>query len=116
MDSLAIHAKLDLLDLLGMIHWPEKKNGKPRLKMYLRDMQGMLSGDLWADIKPIGQKAVERTGYPTQKPLKLLGRIIKASSNEGDIILDPFCGCATTCIAAQNDDRKWRALMYHQKL
>ncbi len=63
--------------------------------------------DDWWQIQPISPSSKERTGYPTQKPLKLLERIIKASSNEGDIVLDPFCGCATTCVAAEKLKRKW---------
>ncbi|GAP72087.1 DNA methylase N-4/N-6 domain protein [Candidatus Symbiothrix dinenymphae] len=63
--------------------------------------------DDWWQIQPIAPSAKERTGYPTQKPLALLHRIIKASSNEGDIVMDPFCGCATTCVAAQQLGRKW---------
>jgi len=62
--------------------------------------------DVW-DISILNSQSKERTGYPTQKPLALLHRIIKASSNEGDIVLDPFCGCATTCVAAQQLGRKW---------
>lgn len=61
----------------------------------------------WNDIKPLINWHKERTGYPTQKPLALLDRIINASSNEGDIVLDPFCGCATTCVAAENNGRQW---------
>jgi site-specific DNA-methyltransferase (adenine-specific) len=63
--------------------------------------------DDWWQIQPIAPSAKERTGYPTQKPLALLNRIIKASSQEGDLVLDPFCGCATTCVAAQQLNRKW---------
>ena len=63
--------------------------------------------DDWWQIQPIAPSSKERTGYPTQKPLALLHRIIKASSNEGDIVFDPFCGCATTCVAAQQLGRKW---------
>ena len=63
--------------------------------------------DFWTDIKIIGSVAKERTGYPTQKPLSLLERVIKASSNENDLVLDPFCGCATTCIAAEKKKRRW---------
>jgi site-specific DNA-methyltransferase (adenine-specific) len=63
--------------------------------------------DDWWQIQPIAPSAKERTGYPTQKPLALLHRIVKASSNPGDIVLDPFCGCATTCVAAQQLGRKW---------
>jgi site-specific DNA-methyltransferase (adenine-specific) len=62
--------------------------------------------DVWY-IATINAMSKERTGYPTQKPLALLTRIIKASSNEGDIVFDPFCGCATTCVAAQQLNRKW---------
>jgi DNA modification methylase len=65
-----------------------------------------LMRDVW-DISILNSQAKERTGYPTQKPLALLHRIIKASSNEGDLVLDPFCGCATTCVAAQQLNRKW---------
>ena len=61
----------------------------------------------WWEIPIINPNAKERTGYPTQKPLALLERIVKASSNERDIVLDPFCGCATTCIAAENSQRQW---------
>jgi site-specific DNA-methyltransferase (adenine-specific) len=62
--------------------------------------------DVW-DISILNAMSKERTGYPTQKPLALLHRIIKSSSNEGDIVMDPFCGCATTCVAAQQLGRKW---------
>ncbi|MDR1788492.1 MAG: HNH endonuclease, partial [Treponema sp.] len=69
---------------------------------------GKIPSDWWYDIPSGGQiSSKERTGYPTQKPLALLHRIVKASSNEGDIVLDPFCGCATTCVAAQQLGRKW---------
>lgn len=62
--------------------------------------------DYW-NIDMVGRTSAERTGYPTQKPLALLNRIIKASSNEGDIVFDPFCGCATTLVAADALDRNW---------
>lgn len=65
------------------------------------DKRGVRAGDVWP-ISVINSQANERTGYPTQKPLKLLTRIVEASSNPGDIILDPFCGCATTCVAAES--------------
>ena len=65
-----------------------------------------LATDVW-DIPALNPMAKERTGYPTQKPLELLRRIIRASSNEGDLVLDPFCGCATTCIAAEDEGREW---------
>ena len=64
-------------------------------------------GNVWSDINIINSQAKERTGYPTQKPLALLERIIRASSHEGDMVLDPFCGCATTCVASEKLNRKW---------
>ena len=70
-------------------------------------MQGNPVDTLWDDIRPIQAQSQERTGYPTQKPLELLERIIKASSNEGDVVLDPFCGCATACVAAEKLGRRW---------
>jgi len=73
---------------------------------YLDKSDGILPRDWW-EIPFINRASKERTGYPTQKPLALLHRIIKASSNEGDIVMDPFCGCATTCVAAQQLGRKW---------
>ena len=79
----------------------------PRYKRYLDEMSGVPLQDLWVDIGPLASRSKERIGYPTQKPLALLERIIKASSNEGDIVLDPFCGCATACVAAENLGRRW---------
>ena len=78
--------------------------GKPRLKNYLNDIA---VHDVWTDIEPINASAQERLGYPTQKPEALLERIVQASSNEGDVVLDPFCGCGTTIAAAQKLGRKW---------
>ena len=77
-------------------------------KIYLDENPGNAIGTLWIskDLQ-LAQSSKERTGYPTQKPLALLDRIIKASSNEGDIVLDPFCGCATTCVAAERLGREW---------
>ena len=69
--------------------------------------EGKIPEDWWVDINSLQSAAKERTGYSTQKPLALLKRIIKASSNEGNIVMDPFCGCATTCVAAQQLGRKW---------
>ena len=78
-----------------------------RYKVFLDDPdKGVKLNDVWV-MPHLGSTAKERTGYPTQKPLTLLNRIIKASSNEGDVVLDPFCGCATTCVAAQQLNRKW---------
>ena len=95
------------LDDAGLIHWPKKVDGKPRYKKYLSTLKGRYASDLFADIPPIGSHANERRGYATQKPLKLLERIVLASSNPGDIVLDPFCGCGTTVHAAQVLNRRW---------
>ena len=87
-----------------------RKDGVPRLdghKKYLDEHPGSIVQNLWTDISRVGNTAKERTGYPTQKPLALLHRIIEASSNPGDVVLDPFCGCATACVAADNLQREW---------
>ena len=91
----------------GRIWYPDKPKQRPQLKRYLNEMPGKLADNVWTDISPINSQAKERIGYPTQKPLALLERIIKASSNEGDMVLDPFCGCATACVAADRLGRKW---------
>lgn len=95
------------LDAEGRIWYPDCKDKRPRLKRYLDEMNGVLLGNVWTDIAPINSRAAERLGYPTQKPLALLERIIGASSNEGDVVLDPFCGCGTTIDAAQKLNRRW---------
>lgn len=84
-----------------------KPGNVPQLKRYLHEQKGRPISDIWPDIPPINSQAQERIGYPTQKPLALLDRIIKVASNEGDTILDPFCGCATACIAAEKNVREW---------
>ena len=81
--------------------------GVPRFKRYLLEGAGVPVQDLITDIGPISAHATERMGYPTQKPLTLLERIITASSNEGDVVLDPFCGCGTAVIAAEKLNRRW---------
>ena len=81
-------------------------NGKLQRRKYESDYVGAPYGNLWSDIDPIFGGS-EKVGYPTQKPLELYERIIRASSNEGDIVLDPFCGCATTCVAAEKLGRQW---------
>ena len=83
------------------------RSGMPNYKRYLDEMSGVPLQDLWTDIGPIAPRTRERTGYPTQKPLALVERIIRTSSNEGDVILDSFCGCATACIAAERQQRQW---------
>jgi len=101
------------LDAEGRIWYPRKKDGsldttkRPQLKRYLEEMPGTVMGAVWTDIPPINSQAQERLGYPTQKPLALLERIISASSNEGDLVLDPFWGCGTTVHAAQKLNRRW---------
>jgi SAM-dependent methyltransferase len=99
--------RLAELDRQGKIHFPKDPNGVPRLKSYLDEMPGVPLQTVWTDIRPLHNLAAERLGYPTQKPLALLERIIKASSNENDIVLDAFCGCGTALIAAENLGRQW---------
>ena len=84
-----------------------KPGSVPAYKRYLDEMPGVPLQDLWTDIRPIGSQAAERLGYPTQKPVALLERIIQVSSSEGDTVLDPFCGCGTTIAAAQKLNRSW---------
>ena len=87
-----------------------KPGAVPRYKRYLDEQRGKPLSDVWVDVSMSGSGSVEATGYPTQKPLALLERIIRASSNEGEMVLDPFCGCATTCIAAEKLDRQWAGI------
>ncbi len=79
----------------------------PQLKRYLDEQEGRLIDTIWTDISPINSQAIERLGYPTQKPLALMDRIIKASTNEGDIVLDAFCGCGTAIASAELLKRQW---------
>ena len=95
-----------MLDSAGLIYWPPK-GSVPQQKRYLDEAEGVSIQDIITDISPISSQAAERLGYPTQKPLSLLERIIKASSNENDIVLDPFCGCGTAVHAAQMLKRDW---------
>ena len=95
------------LDAEGRIWYPEDKEKRPRLKRYLKEMSGTLMGTNWTDISPINSQARERLGYPTQKPVALLERIILASTNPGGLVLDPFCGCGTTIDAAEKNGRDW---------
>jgi site-specific DNA-methyltransferase (adenine-specific) len=90
----------------GLVIQP-KAGAVPRFKRYLDEQRGKPLGDVWTDIAPINSQAQERLGFPTQKPQALLERIISASSNPGDVVLDPFCGCGTTIHAAQKLDRQW---------
>ena len=97
--------KLDELWRQGRIIFTAK--GMPRLKRYLDEVAGAPLGTVWTDVPPINSQAAERMGYPTQKPVALLERIISASSNPGDVVLDPFCGCGTAVVAAEKLGRKW---------
>ncbi|HEV2200161.1 MAG TPA: DNA methyltransferase [Bryobacteraceae bacterium] len=100
-------SELDRLDGEGLIYWPTKEGAWPRFRKYLDETKGIPLQDVWTDIFPINSQAQERLGYPTQKPQALLERIITASSNEGDVVLDPFCGCGTSIHAAQKLKREW---------
>ncbi|MBI2832340.1 MAG: site-specific DNA-methyltransferase [Chloroflexi bacterium] len=102
-----VQAALERLDTIGRILWPAKPGGIPSFKQYLDDLTGVELQDTWTDIPPISAQAKERLGYETQKPLELLERIINTSSNKGDIVLDPFCGCGTAVVAAEKLKRKW---------
>ena len=83
------------------------RNGMPRIKRYLDESQGLPGQDVWTDIEALRSWHRERLGYPTQKPEALLSRIITASSNEGDIVMDPFCGCGTAVAVAERLRRRW---------
>ena len=93
----------------------QRPGAVPRLKRYLDEMKGSTVDTIWDDIKPVQAQSKERIGYPTQKPLALLVRIIEASSNEGDMVLDPFAGCATACVAAERHGRQWLGIDISEK-
>jgi len=116
-------SKLEEADL---IHWPKAANSTPMYKYYLDDAPGVAFQDIWAyqpgtegmvygegmeaideDVKWLATRDAERVGYPTQKPEGVLARIIRASTKEGDIVLDPFCGCGTTIATAEKLKRRW---------
>jgi DNA modification methylase len=119
--------RLDRLDEAGLIHWPEKAEGVPNYRYYLADAPGVALQDIWAyqpgtdgliygdcggqaidqDVKWLSTNDAERVGYPTQKPEGVLSRIIRASTSEGEIVLDPFCGCGTTIAVAEKLKRQW---------
>lgn len=98
--------KMESLLAIGRIV-QTKPGTVPQYKRYLDEMPGIAIGDTWEDIDPINAMAQERLGYPTQKPEALLERIITAATAEGDVVLDPFCGCGTTIAAAQKLRRGW---------
>jgi DNA modification methylase len=97
--------KMQQMHDAGLIYY--RTTGMPMLKHYLDEMPGVPLQTFWDDIKPLISGSDERLGYPTQKPLALLERIINASSNENDIVLDAFCGCGTALVAAQKLKRQW---------
>jgi site-specific DNA-methyltransferase (adenine-specific) len=95
------------MDAAGKLHWPLKADGMPRFKQYPDDLPGVPLQDIWTDIRPIHNLAADRMGYATQKPTSLLERLLSTSSDIGDVVLDPFCGCGTTIHAAQKLRREW---------
>jgi adenine specific DNA methylase Mod len=97
--------RLDRLDEAGLIYWT--RNDNPRYKQFLEDAKGVPLSDVWTDISAINSQSKKRMGYPTQKPVPLLDRIIRCTTNEGDVVFDPFCGCGTTIYAAHEAQRKW---------
>lgn len=103
---LSTQEKLDLLDETGLIYWPTRGT-VPQQKRYSNEAPGVGVQDIITDIGPISSQSKDRLGYPTQKPVALLDRIVRASSNPGDVVFDPFCGCGTTIYAAQRAERRW---------
>ncbi len=91
----------------GRVYFPKDITKRLQRKRYLDELEGETVDTLWDDISPINSQAQERLGYPTQKPVALLERILNASSKPGDVVLDPFCGCGTTVHAAQKMERQW---------
>ena len=102
---------LERLEADGLIHWSRK--GQPRRKFYLSESRGVAARDLIIDIARAPK--AERTGYPTQKPLALYERLIRASTVDNDTVLDPFAGCATTCVAAERLGRRWAGIDIWEK-
>jgi len=103
-----VREKLEALDEDDRLYW--SSTGRPYLKRFLSEMPGVPLTSIWTDILPVQAHSQERLGYPTQKPEALLERIISASSNEGDIVMDPFCGCGTTVSVAEGMGRRWMGI------
>ena len=99
--------RLDELDAADLLYWPDNEGGMPRLKRFLDEQKGVPVQSLWDDIFAVNSQAKEDTNYATQKPETLLERIIKVSSNEGDLVADFFCGSGTTAAVAEKLERKW---------
>ena len=100
-----VHSRLDALDANGFIHWT--RTGQPKLKFYLEASPGRRVVDVFDDINKVGRHSKERTAFRTQKPTALVARLVEAATDPGDLVLDPFAGCATTAIAAQKLGRRW---------
>lgn len=105
-DAMTVQERLDLLDEIGLIYWPPR-GSVPQFRRYLDEDRGAPVQDVIIDIEPISPNAEERLGYPTQKPISLVERIVECSSNPGDVVFDPFCGCGTTIYASEKKGRKW---------
>ena len=103
----SIHNKLDALDKHSLIFWPDGAGRIPGLKRYLSSSPGRVLDDTILDIPPLQHHSREKVGYPTQKPLALYDRLIRSSTNRNDVVLDPFAGCATTCVSAERAGRQW---------
>ncbi|WP_462137932.1 DNA methyltransferase [Candidatus Mycalebacterium sp.] len=108
-----VRSSLEKLDVAGNLGWNNK--GNPFRKLRPSENKGHPLKNLWDDIARLSSQSKERIGYPTQKPLALLERIILASSKKGDIVLDPFCGCATALIAAEKLNRRWIGIDLSEK-
>jgi len=107
LDNLRTYSEERLQQLIADNRIEHTKGGKPRIKNYLHERKGMILDNIWTDIPSLNSQAKERLGYPTQKPEKLLERIIQTSSNEGDLVADFCCGCGTTIVVAQKLNRRW---------
>lgn len=110
--ELSVLRRLNMLHVAGSnaftLQWSVE------LERYLSAIPGQVPSSVWADIQPVSPQAKERVGYPTQKPLALLDRIIPASPIPGDMILDPVCGCATACVAAGRMEHQWVGIYYRR--
>lgn len=104
-DAVSVHQKLDMLDKLGLVHWPKKKNGMPQFKRYLYG--GTALTDVITDINPLYKASSEYLGFQTQKPRALIARLVKMATNSDDLVMDPFCGCGTTVEAAVALNRRF---------
>lgn len=105
--NMSVQQRLDLLDDKGFIHWPKKDDGVPQFRRYIDDMPGTPLQSVWTDIPPVSPHALEKIGYPTQKPEALLERIITASTNRNEVVADFFSGGGTTAAVAQRNGRRW---------